>query len=57
VNKTFLVRVPEHEPRATIDLAVEGVVDIRWWSRSELEGSDARFAPPDLVERVRNLTS
>ena len=56
VNTTYLVRVREHEPRATIDLAAEGVVDVRWWSRSELETSDARFAPPDLVERVRNLT-
>jgi double-stranded uracil-DNA glycosylase len=57
VNRTFLVRVPEHEPRATIDLAAEGVVDVRWWSRAELEATDARFAPPDLVERVRSLTS
>ena len=57
VNKTYLVRVPEHEPRATVDLAAEGVVDVRWWSQSELEETDARFAPPDLVERVRNLTS
>ena len=56
-NKTYLVRVREHEPRATIDLAAEGVVDIRWWSRSELETADAQFAPPDLPERVRNLTS
>jgi TDG/mug DNA glycosylase family protein len=57
VNKTYLVRVREHEPRATIDLAAEGVVDVRWWSRSELEASDAQFAPPDLLERVRNLTA
>jgi double-stranded uracil-DNA glycosylase len=56
-NKTYLVRVREHEPRATIDLAAEGVVDIRWWSRSELETTDAQFAPPDLLERVRTLTS
>jgi 8-oxo-dGTP pyrophosphatase MutT (NUDIX family) len=56
VNKTYLVRVRQHEPRPTIDLSAEGVVDVRWWSRSELETSAARFAPPDLVERVRNLT-
>jgi TDG/mug DNA glycosylase family protein len=56
VNKTYLVRVREHEPRATIDLAAEGVVDVRWWSPSELAASAARFAPPNLVERVRNLT-
>jgi G:T/U-mismatch repair DNA glycosylase/8-oxo-dGTP pyrophosphatase MutT (NUDIX family) len=57
VNKTYLVRVREHEPRATIDLAAEGVVDVRWWSRSELAATAAQFAPPDLLERVRNLTS
>ncbi|HEY8724132.1 MAG TPA: NUDIX domain-containing protein [Gaiellaceae bacterium] len=56
LNKTYLVRVREHEPRPTIDLAAEGVVDVRWWSPSELEATDAQFAPPDLVERVRNLT-
>lgn len=56
VNKTYLVRVEQHEPRATIDLSAEGVVDVRWWSRSELETSGEQFAPPDLVERVRNLT-
>lgn len=55
-NRTYLVRVREHEPQATIDLAAEGVVEVRWWSRGELEASDAQFAPPDLVERVRNLT-
>lgn len=57
VNRTYLVRVHEHEPHATIDLAAEGVVDVRWWSRDELEVGDAQFAPPDLVERVRNLTA
>ena len=56
VNKTYLVRVREHEPRATIDLSAEGVVDVRWWSRSELEATEAQLAPPDLLERVRNLT-
>jgi TDG/mug DNA glycosylase family protein len=57
MNKTYLVRVRDHEPRATIDLSTEGVVDVRWWSRSELEATDAQFAPPDLLERVRNLTA
>jgi G:T/U-mismatch repair DNA glycosylase/8-oxo-dGTP pyrophosphatase MutT (NUDIX family) len=56
VNKTYLVRVPEHEPRPTIDLEAEGVVDVRWWSRAELEAGDAQFAPADFVERIRNLT-
>jgi len=57
VNTTYLVRVREHEPRATIDLAAEGVVDVRWWSRGELEATDAQLTPSDLLERVRNLTA
>ncbi|MFL5955516.1 MAG: NUDIX domain-containing protein [Gaiellaceae bacterium] len=57
LNTTYLVRVREHEPRATVDLAAEGVVDVRWWSQRELETADERFAPADLVERVRNLTA
>ena len=57
VNRTYLVRVREHEPRPRTDLAAEGVVDVRWWRPAELETSAAQFAPPDLVERVRNLTA
>jgi double-stranded uracil-DNA glycosylase len=57
VNTTYLVRVREHEPRPTIDLAAEGVVDVRWWSRGELDATDAQLAPSDLLERVRNLTA
>jgi len=52
-NTTYLVRVHAHEPAATIDLAEEGVVDVRWWTESELAASDARFAPPDLPRIVR----
>jgi 8-oxo-dGTP pyrophosphatase MutT (NUDIX family) len=55
VNTTYLVRVRAHEPRATVDLAAEGVADVRWWTRDELGASDASFAPPDLVQRVRTL--
>ena len=54
-NTTFLVRVEEHEPRATIDLSQEGVVGVRWWTREELATSDEQFAPPDLPERVNSL--
>jgi 8-oxo-dGTP pyrophosphatase MutT (NUDIX family) len=56
-NTTYLVRVAEHEPRATIDLALEGVVAVRWWSADELASSNEQFAPTDLPKRVRNLTS
>jgi G:T/U-mismatch repair DNA glycosylase/8-oxo-dGTP pyrophosphatase MutT (NUDIX family) len=56
-NTTYLVRVDEHEPRATIDLAQEGVVGVRWWTQEELAASDEQFAPPDLPARVRTLTA
>jgi double-stranded uracil-DNA glycosylase len=54
-NTTYLVRVHEHEPAATIDLEPEGVADVRWWTREEIAASTERFAPPDLPERVRTL--
>ena len=54
-NTTYLVRIDEHDPSATIDLQPEGVVDLRWWTLDELLGSSERFAPLDLPERVRTL--
>jgi TDG/mug DNA glycosylase family protein len=54
-NTTYLVRVAAHEPRATIDLAAEGVVAVRWWSLRELAASAEQFAPADLPNRVRTL--
>jgi TDG/mug DNA glycosylase family protein len=54
-NTTYLVRVHGHEPRATIDLDAEGVAGVRWWTPQELVASAERFAPHDLVERVRTL--
>ena len=56
-NVTYLVRVEEHEPRATVDLSAEGVAEVRWWTLAELAASQEQFAPPDLLERVRNLGS
>ncbi|HEX3807929.1 MAG TPA: NUDIX domain-containing protein [Gaiellaceae bacterium] len=55
VNRTYLVRVDAHEPQANVDLEAEGVADVRWWTLAELEASDAQFAPPDFVERVRTI--
>jgi TDG/mug DNA glycosylase family protein len=54
-NITYLVRVEEHEPRATIDLEPEGVAAVRWWTLNELAASTEQFAPPDLVTRIRTL--
>lgn len=55
VNRTYLVRVHGHEPSATIDLAAEGVVDVRWWTLDELAAADVQLAPPDLLERARTI--
>ena len=54
-NSVYLVRVPGHEPRATIDLAEEGVAGHRWWTMQELEATDERLAPPDFLRRVREI--
>jgi TDG/mug DNA glycosylase family protein len=51
-NRTFLVRVREHAPVATVDLVAEGVAGCRWWARDEL---GAAHMPADLRERLRTL--
>ena len=56
-NTTYLVRVRDHQPHATIDLEPEGVADVRWWTVDAIERSNEQFAPPDLAERVRRLTA
>jgi len=54
-NRTYFVRVHEHEPSATIDLEEEGVVAVRWWSLDELAAAGVQLAPPDLLERARTI--
>jgi len=54
-NSVYLVRVPGHEPRATIDLAPEGVAGCRWWTMAELEATRERLAPPDFLRRIREI--
>lgn len=54
-NHTYLVRVDEHEARATIDLAPEGIAEVRWWTVDEIAASGEQFAPPDLYDRIRTL--
>jgi TDG/mug DNA glycosylase family protein len=54
-NRTFLVRIREHDPSPHVDLSAEGVVGVRWWSLDELNASEERFAPADLPERVRTI--
>ncbi|NUR76883.1 MAG: NUDIX domain-containing protein [Thermoleophilia bacterium] len=54
-NSVYLVRVPGHEPRPTIDLTQEGVAGHRWWTMHELEATRERLAPPDFLRRVRGI--
>jgi TDG/mug DNA glycosylase family protein len=50
-----LVRVAEHEPAPTVDLASELVAGLRWWTLDELDGVTETLAPARLPELVRKL--
>jgi G:T/U-mismatch repair DNA glycosylase len=51
-----LVRVDEHEPEPSVDLAAEWVVGIRWWTLAELEAAPAEeLAPRRLPALLREL--
>jgi double-stranded uracil-DNA glycosylase len=54
-ERIHLVRIDEHEPAPTIDLASEHVHDVRWWTLAELEAAEEDFVPSDLPERLREL--
>ncbi len=54
-ERIHLVRVDAHEPKPTIDVAAEGVTDVRWWSLDELDAADERLVPRDLAARLRDL--
>ena len=45
----YLVRTPAFEPRPQVDPAIEGIDQIRWWTRDELRASKATFAPTGLA--------
>ena len=54
-ERIYLVRVDEHEPAPTIDLAAEHVHDVRWWTLAELEAADEELVPRSLPQRLREL--
>jgi ADP-ribose pyrophosphatase YjhB (NUDIX family) len=57
-ERIVLVRVPSFEPRPQLSaeqLAAEGVHEVRWWTLSELEDSDATFYPTRLAHFLRQL--
>ena len=54
-NRIYLVRVDQHHPAPTVDMAAEGVVETRWWTLPELESTGERITPPELVPQLRTL--
>jgi double-stranded uracil-DNA glycosylase len=55
VERFHLVRVDEHEAAPTIDIAAEGVTEVRWWTAEELASPPERLVPAELPELVRTL--
>ncbi|MFL5936258.1 MAG: NUDIX domain-containing protein [Gaiellaceae bacterium] len=55
-ERYYLVRVDEHDPAPTIDLAAEHVHDVRWWTLDELAALDPKqLAPRELARRLRDV--
>jgi G:T/U-mismatch repair DNA glycosylase/ADP-ribose pyrophosphatase YjhB (NUDIX family) len=54
-ERFYLVRIDAHEPVPTIDLAAEGVTDVRWWTAAELADPPERVVPAELGDLVRRL--
>ena len=54
-ERVWLVRVPKHEPKPSIDLTEENVAEIRWWTLDQLEATSEELAPRRLPELLRDL--
>ena len=54
-ERVYLVRVEPFEPRPRVDLSVEHVGDMRWWTLDELEASTEIFGPRRLPALLRDL--
>ncbi|HEX7311497.1 MAG TPA: NUDIX domain-containing protein [Gaiellaceae bacterium] len=54
-ERIHLVRVADHEPAPTIDLAAEHVHDVGWWTLAELEATGEELVPRTLPARLREL--
>jgi G:T/U-mismatch repair DNA glycosylase/ADP-ribose pyrophosphatase YjhB (NUDIX family) len=54
-EKFHLVRVDQHDAAPTIDVAAEGVTEVRWWPLDELTATHERIVPADLATLVRTL--
>jgi TDG/mug DNA glycosylase family protein len=56
-ERFHLIRVERHEPVPGIELADEGVTELRWWSLADLDAAVEEIVPSDLGELVRTLTA
>jgi 8-oxo-dGTP diphosphatase len=57
-ERFYLVRTPAFEPHprfTAAELRAEGVVELRWWTLSELQAADTTFAPRRMPELVATL--
>jgi len=54
-ERIYLVRVDEHEPAPTVDLAAEHVHEVRWWTLAELDATREHLVPRTLPRRLRDL--
>lgn len=54
-ERIHLVRVDEHVPAPTVDLAAESVHEVRWWTLAELDAAAEELVPRNLAERLREL--
>jgi G:T/U-mismatch repair DNA glycosylase/8-oxo-dGTP pyrophosphatase MutT (NUDIX family) len=54
-ERFFLVRVGRYEPAPTVDMAGEGVTEVRWWTQRELDHPTEQLVPDELAELVRSL--
>ena len=53
----YLVRVEPFDPEPRLDLAVEGVDRVRWWTPDEIAGSEEVFAPRRLASLLADILS
>jgi 8-oxo-dGTP pyrophosphatase MutT (NUDIX family) len=54
-ERIYLVRADAFEPQPRMDLAKEGVDDLRWWTLDEIESSGETFAPTRLAELLQAI--
>ena len=54
-ERCYLVRSDRFEPAPRLNLAIEHVTELRWWTRAELLGSDEVFGPRRLPQLVAEL--